>query len=158
MEMELSDMLCSLENITHVLLQCPCMCASVPSLSHVQLFAAHQAPLSTGLPRQEHWLGLPFPPPPGDLPDTGMEPGSPELAGGFLTTEPAGKPAPAHIPCSRRVGNLYLPPAQTVSCQILTHGSRRLWQRWWLGTSRALVNMSQEILSSRNTWSGEGSV
>ena len=33
MEMELSDILCSLENVTHVLLQGPCMCASVPSLS-----------------------------------------------------------------------------------------------------------------------------
>ena len=33
---------------------------------------AHQAPLSTGLPRQEYWRGLPFPPP-GDLPDPGIE-------------------------------------------------------------------------------------
>ena len=33
MEMELSDILCSLENVTHVLLQGPCMCPSVPSLS-----------------------------------------------------------------------------------------------------------------------------
>ena len=37
-------------------------------LSHVQLFAtlwtaAPQAPLSMGFPRQEHWSGLPFPPP-----------------------------------------------------------------------------------------------
>ena len=30
--------------------------------------AAHQAPLSTGFPRQEYWNGLPFPPL-GDLPD-----------------------------------------------------------------------------------------
>ena len=40
-----------------------------------------------GFPRQEHWSGLPFPLP-GDLPDSGIEPGSPALAGGFLTTEP----------------------------------------------------------------------
>ena len=33
---------------------------------------AHQAPLSTGFPRQEYWRGLPFPPP-GDLPDPGIE-------------------------------------------------------------------------------------
>ena len=38
------------------------------SLSHVQLFstpwtAAHQAPLSMGFSRQEHWSGLPFPSP-----------------------------------------------------------------------------------------------
>ena len=34
--------------------------------------AAHQAPLSTGVSRQEYWNGLPFPPPE-DLPDTGTE-------------------------------------------------------------------------------------
>ena len=70
--------------------------AIVQSLSFVRLFAtpwtvAHQAPLSTGLPRQEHWSGLPFPPP-GDLPDLGIEPASPALAGICFTTESPGKP------------------------------------------------------------------
>ena len=37
---------------------------------------AHKAPLSMGLPRQEYWSRLPFPPP-GDLPDPGIEPVSP---------------------------------------------------------------------------------
>ena len=37
---------------------------------------AHQAPLSMGFPRREYWSGLPFPPP-GDLPDLGIEPRSP---------------------------------------------------------------------------------
>ena len=37
---------------------------------------ARQAPLSMGLSRQEHWSGLPCPPP-GDLPGPGMEPMSP---------------------------------------------------------------------------------
>ena len=50
----------------------------------------HQAPLSTGFSRQEYWSGLPFPPP-GDLPDSGIEHASPALAGGFFTTEPPGK-------------------------------------------------------------------
>ena len=36
---------------------------------------AHQAPLYMGFPRQEHWNGLPFPPP-GGLPDPGTEPRS----------------------------------------------------------------------------------
>ena len=40
--------------------------------------AAHQAPQSMGFPRQEYWSRLPFPPP-GDLPDPGIEPGSPAL-------------------------------------------------------------------------------
>ena len=35
--------------------------------------AAHQAPLSMGLSRQEHWSGSPFPPP-RDLPDPGSNP------------------------------------------------------------------------------------
>ena len=39
---------------------------------------AHQAPLSMGFPRQEHWSGLPFPPP-GDLPESGIELKSPAL-------------------------------------------------------------------------------
>ena len=52
---------------------------------------AHQAPPSIVFPRQESWSGLPFPSP-GDLPDPGIEPASPALAGGFFTTEPPGKP------------------------------------------------------------------
>ena len=65
------------------------------SLSHVQLFVtswvvAIQAPLSMGFPRLEYWSGLPFPPP-GDLPNSGTEPVSPALAGGFFATEPPGK-------------------------------------------------------------------
>ena len=55
--------------------------------SHVQLLAC-QDPLSMGFSRQEYWSGLPCPPP-GDLPDPGIEPESlmyPLLAGRFLTT------------------------------------------------------------------------
>ena len=52
---------------------------------------AHQAPLSMGFLRQEYWRGLPFPTP-GDLPNPGIEPKSPALAGGFFTYEPPGKP------------------------------------------------------------------
>ena len=43
---------------------------------------------------QEHWSGLPFPPP-GNPPNPGIifvSPLASALAGGFLTTEPAGKP------------------------------------------------------------------
>ena len=39
---------------------------------------ACQAPLSLGFSRQEYWSGLPFPPP-GNLPDPGIDPGSPGL-------------------------------------------------------------------------------
>ena len=46
---------------------------------------------SMGFSRQEYWSGLPFPSP-GGLPDPGIEPMSPSLAGRFLTTEAPGKP------------------------------------------------------------------
>ena len=48
---------------------------------------ACQAPLSTEFSRGEYWSGLPCPPP-GDLLNPGIEPGSltsPALAGGFFT-------------------------------------------------------------------------
>ena len=70
--------------------------AAISSLGPVRLFAtpwtvACQAPLSMGCPRPECWSGLPFPSS-GDLPNPGMEPESPALAGRFFTTEPPGKP------------------------------------------------------------------
>ena len=49
--------------------------------------AAYQVSLSMGFSRQEYWSGLPFPPP-GDLPNSGMEPMSPAslaLTVGFFT-------------------------------------------------------------------------
>ena len=56
---------------------------------------ACQAPLSAEFPRQEYWSGLSFPPPQedpsGDLPDSGIEPGSPALQADSLLTEPLGK-------------------------------------------------------------------
>ena len=75
---------------------CPRRALHECMLSHfspVQFFAtpwtvAHQAPLSVGFSRQEHWSGLPCPAPE-DLPDLGIEPASltsPAMAGGFFTT------------------------------------------------------------------------
>ena len=69
------------------------------SVHPIGLFAtpwtvAHQVPLSLEFPRQEYWSKLPFPSP-GDLPDPGIEPMSPEshaLAGRSFTTVPPGKP------------------------------------------------------------------
>jgi len=63
------------------------------SLSHVQLYAtlwtiAHQAQPSMRFSRQEYWSGLQCPPP-GDLPNPGIEPMSlstQALAGRFFTT------------------------------------------------------------------------
>ena len=47
---------------------------------------ACQAPLSVGFSRHEYWNGLPFPSP-GDLPNPGIEPGSPALQADSLPTE-----------------------------------------------------------------------
>ena len=47
-----------------------------------------------GFSRQEYWSGLPCPPP-GDLPNPGIESkslASPDLAGEFCTAAPPGKP------------------------------------------------------------------
>ena len=60
------------------------------SASAIPVTVACQAPLWDS--RQENWSGLPFPSP-GDLPNRGIEPVSPALAGGFFTTEPLGKPS-----------------------------------------------------------------
>ena len=65
---------------------CPTLCNPMTSSS--------PAPLSMGFSRQEYLSGLPWPPP-GDLPDLGVEsasPGSPALAGRFFTPEPPRKP------------------------------------------------------------------
>ena len=51
---------------------------------------ACQTPLSMEFSRQEYWSELPFPTL-GDLPDPGIKPVSPALAGSFLTTAPPGK-------------------------------------------------------------------
>ena len=67
---------------------------SCPTLCNPMDGIALQAPLSMDFSRQEYWSGLSFPSP-GDLPKAGTEPASlvsPALAGGFFTTEPAGKP------------------------------------------------------------------
>ena len=60
---------------------------------------ACEAPPSRGFFRQEYWSGLPFHPP-GDLPDTGIEPVSPvssALQADSLPSEPSGKPGSAFL-------------------------------------------------------------
>ena len=52
---------------------------------------ACQAPLSMGFSRQEYWSGLPFPSP-GDLPDPGIEPGTPALQADSLPLSHQGSP------------------------------------------------------------------
>ena len=80
--------------------RCPFHMCACSVLSYVQLFAtpwtvAHQAPLSMGFSRQECWNGLPFPPP-GNLPNPGIEPESPSLQADSLLLSRQGSP-PLHI-------------------------------------------------------------
>ena len=67
---------------------CVLSCVSCVRLFVTLWTTARQAPLSVGFYRKEYWSGLPCPPP-GVLPDSGIDPESPSslaLAGGFFTT------------------------------------------------------------------------
>ena len=73
-----------------------CVMKSESESRSVRLFAtpwtvAYQAPWSMGFSRQEYWRGLPFPSP-GDLPNPGIEPGSPALQTDALPSKSHGKP------------------------------------------------------------------
>ena len=66
--------------------------SEVKLLSRVRLFATPwtvvlQAPSAMEFSRHEYWSRLPFPSP-GDLPDPGIEPGSPTLRADTLLSEP----------------------------------------------------------------------
>ena len=63
-----------------------CLVAKLCPTLAIPWTVAHQAPLSMGFSRQQYWSGLPFPSP-GDLPDPGIEPGSPALQADSLPTE-----------------------------------------------------------------------
>ena len=60
---------------------------SVGSDSAIPWTVAHQVPLSMEFSRQEYWSGLPCPP--GDLPNPGIEPGSPAVQADSLLSEPS---------------------------------------------------------------------
>ena len=87
-----------------------------------------QAPLSMGFPRQEYWSGLPFPPP-GDLPNPGIEPESPAalaLQAASLPTET--KPSGRWLNRGRGVGQstcLHWPDQA-----VTTGGAEQLW--FWI--------------------------
>ena len=68
-----------------------------------------------GFSRQEYWSGLPFPSP-GDLPNPGIEPRSPEFQAETLPSEPPGKP--------RQLGRKWQPTGVTLAGK--SHGQRGL--------------------------------
>ena len=91
--------------------------------SCVQLFVtlwiiACQVPLSMGFSRQECWSGLPCPPP-GDLPDPGIEPESlmsPALAGGFFIIRPTWEAQAPSWTHPETILNLGTPQPVKVTC------------------------------------------
>ena len=75
-----------------VYIVCVCVCVCVWLLSGdwfivIPWTAARQAPLSVGFSRQEYWSGLPCPAP-GDLPDPGIKPRSPDVQADYFPSEP----------------------------------------------------------------------
>ena len=96
---------------------CVCMLSCVWHFATPWTIAG-QAPLSMNFSRWEYWSGLPFPPP-GDLPDPGIEPTSlvsPALTGRFFTT------------------------SATWQASALTYGP--LSVKWWLCFSTLCLGLS----------------
>ena len=90
-----------------------------------------------GFPRQEHWSGLPFLSP-GDLPDLGIEPGSPALIGGFFffTVESPGEP---HL-AGWRYLKWWSESSERTTEQVLTY----LTQKW------KCVSLDLRLLGARS--------
>ena len=112
------------------------------SLSHVQLFVtpwtvAHQAPLPMGFSRQEYWSGLPCPPP-GDLPNPGIELRSPALQENSLPSGSRGKPKNTGVGILEWRRSLLqgISPTQELN-QGLLHCRRILYQLNYQGSSHS---------------------
>ena len=93
-----------------------CVSRSVLSDSGTLWTIACQIPLSMGFPRQQYWDGLPCPSP-GDLLDSGMEPGSPALQANSLLSEPPGK-------------YIHVWTQFVHSCKYLSLSHLEVW--WWM--------------------------
>ena len=101
----------------------------VKSLSCVWLFVipwtvVNQAPPFMGLSRQGYWNELPFPSL-GDLPNPGIELGSPTLRAESLPTEPPGKPKNTGVGSLSLLQGIYL--TQELNWGLL-HCRRILYQ------------------------------
>ena len=124
--------------------------------NHVPLFVtsqtvACQAPLSMGFSRQEHWSGLPCPPPV-YLPQLGIELVSvmpPQLAGRFFTAEPLGKPP------DRTSLKLKCWLGQLLFCEywaIVSHCLRDEFSfDWWAAGSSLLFSL-QSLFDTLSNW------
>ena len=96
---------------------------------------AYQASPSMGFSRQEYWSRLPSPPP-GDLPNPGIEPASPALQVDSLPSEPPGKPKTIGVSSLSLLQGIF--PTQK-SNQSLLHCRRILYQLSYPGRSNIFL-------------------
>ena len=132
----------------------------------------YQAPLSMGLLRQEYWSGLPFPFP-WDLPNPGIEPGSPALQAYPLLTEPLvkslkkpgflllkqwsmGQQGQHHLRIGWNVESQA--PPQTI--WVIIHILRSTWLAWTFQLEKHWLNLGSEdrrvcwLSCSHGPWRG----
>ena len=97
--------------------KCMCVRVRVHAQSCLTLYnpvnCSSQAPVSMGFSRQEYWSGVPFPYP-GDHPNPGTEPRSPELQADSLPTELQGKSLTTIVCSYLMLATLLLLPIQDV--------------------------------------------
>ena len=105
----------------------PLMCV-VSCFSHIWVFVTlwtltHEAPLSMGFSRQEYWSGL-LCPPPGDLPNPGMEPMSltSTCIGRFFTTSATREALYPLIEDKKKDGSLIFDSALGILSSVGTEG------------------------------------
>ena len=111
----------------------------------------HQVSLSMGFPKQEYRSGLPFLSP-GDLPNPGIEPESPEnpaKKGGFFTTEPPGKPWLLNGNCP--ISSSCLPP-HCSSMQVSQESNLLLPARKVLPSRPLCLSWAKLCYSVRTAW------
>ena len=109
--------------------------------------------LSMEFSRQEYWSGLPFPSP-GDLPDPGIEPGSPALQADSLLTELQGKPSLAIYSKYSSVymsilNSLTIPPTTFPPATI---SSTTNSFKFCVETQKIQNNLEKEELEERKSW------
>ena len=86
---------------------CCCLVAKTCLTLATPWTIACQVPLSMEFPRRKHWSGLPFPPP-GDLPNPGIEPRSPALQVDSLPSELPGKPKNTRVGSQSLLQGIFL--------------------------------------------------
>ena len=91
---------------------------------------AHQAPLSMRFSRQGYLSGLPVPSP-WDLPNPGIKPKSPSLAGRFFITEPSGKPQKSRVDPSWKIAQEFHTREALPLSRFTLSGKQGLgWKQW----------------------------